>query len=230
MRAAARIVAGPGRIPRSSSAPRMNENDERSNPPCRGERRLPVRGRRDGRADAVAGLGLLADRAGRRLVPEPQDRRADHARLALRHVAGLGAGPDVLLQRRLRPDDPWSQASLGAGPAGTRGLAGDLGRYRPPCRVGDPHRAGDVGRRPAPFPRASGVPGGDLSHLLLQPRTRRRGRGRGDALRGHGGHAADHRRASAADAPRAGGPHRGGREVGRGCLPSGRRDAGRESP
>ena len=43
-------------------------------------------------------VGPVAD-----VAAEPQDRRADHARLPLRHVAGLGAGVHLLLQRRLRP-------------------------------------------------------------------------------------------------------------------------------
>ena len=57
-------------------------------------------------------------RAGGRLAAEPQDARAHHARLPLRHVARLGAGLHLLLQRRLRHDDPRPEAPLGAGPVG----------------------------------------------------------------------------------------------------------------
>ena len=223
----ATVVAGTGRHDLIIIAQLMNDSTR-----IRGRAggiRLPGRGRRDGGADALAGLGRDAAGAGRRMAAEPQDRRADHARLPVRHVAGLGAGLHLLLQRRLRPDDPRPEASLGAGPVGPRGLVGDLGRHRPPCRVGHPHRAGDLGRGLAPVPGAAGLPGGDVSHLLLQPRARRPGRHRRDALRGHGGHRADHRRAAAADAPGTGGSHDGGGEVRRGGLPDGRPDAGRES-
>ena len=67
------------------------------------------------------------------------------------HVARLGAGPHVRLQRCLRPDDARREAPLGARPAGTRGLVGNLERHRPAGRVGRPHRGGYVGRGAAPL-------------------------------------------------------------------------------
>ena len=54
------------------------------------------------------------------------------------------------------------------------------------------------------------------------------GRRRRDAVRGHGGHRADHRRAAAADAAGTGGSDDRGGEVGRGGLPDRRPDPGRE--
>ena len=119
---------------------------------------MPGRRRRDGGADARARLVGDAARAGRRLAAEPQDRRAHHARLPVRHVAGLGAGLHLLLQRRLRPHDARPEAPLGAGPVGPRGLVGDLGRHRPPCRVGRPHRPGDLGRGLLLFLERRGFP------------------------------------------------------------------------
>ena len=52
----------------------------------------------------------------------------------------------------------------------------------------------------------NGYPGGDLLHLLLQPRAERRGRYGRHHLRQHRRHPAHHRRAAAGAAARAGGP------------------------
>ena len=69
------------------------------------------------------------------------------------------------------------------------------------------------------FLERQGFPRGDVPHLLVQPRPRRHGRRRRDALRGHRGHRADHRRAAAADAPGTGGANQRRGEVGRGGVP-----------
>ncbi len=100
-----------------------------------------------------ARLGRHAAWAARRLAAEPAHRRPDPADLALRHVDGLGAGADLLLQRRLSADAR-RQAALGARRAVARGLGGDLARYRPAHRHRARDRRGDLGRRPAAVPGA----------------------------------------------------------------------------
>ncbi len=107
------------------------------------------------------------------VAAEPADHRPHHAHLALRDVDGLGAGADVLLQRRLSADAR-GQADLGAGRA-RRGRSGrrsgaTSARASEPCCA----REGDLGRGAAPVPGAQRLPRGDLPHLLVQPAPRRR--------------------------------------------------------
>ena len=90
-------------------------------------------------------------------------------------VDGVGAGADVLLQRRLPPRHTGPQVSVGAGPAGERGVVGDLGRHRTANRPGAVHGAGHLGCGAAAVPGALRLPRGDLSHVLLQSVARRRG-------------------------------------------------------
>ena len=145
--------------------------------------------------------------------------RAHHARLAVCHVAGLGGGIHLLLQRRLRPDDARSQASLGAGPVRREvwsEIWDDIGpRAESVIRTGQ--ATWDEGL--LLFLERRGSPEETYHTFSYSPAARRPWRRRGYALRGHGGHGADHRRAAAADAPGTGGTHLRGGEVRRGSLP-----------
>ena len=89
----------------------------------------------------------------------------------------LGWGPELtfLYNDAYAPHDARAEAPVGAGPAGARGLGGDLGRHR--ARASEAvlrHRRGHLGRGAAAVPGAQRLPRGDLPHLLLQPRRRRR--------------------------------------------------------
>ena len=64
------------------------------------------------------------------LAAEPSDRGEHPAVVAIPDVDGVGSGADVLLQRRLPARHPRPQIPVGAGPAGQRGVVGDLGRHR----------------------------------------------------------------------------------------------------
>ena len=66
--------------------------------------------------------------------PQSLRRRPHRADLALLDVDGVGPGADLLLQRRLPPRHARQEISLGARPAGARGLGGDLARHRPADR------------------------------------------------------------------------------------------------
>ena len=131
-------------------------------------------------------------------------------------MARLGSRPRLLLQRRL-PADPGGQASPRHRDAHARGVEGGLRRCRGSHCLGDARRRRDLGQGPDADPGAQRVPGGDLSHLLLQPAVGRGCRRRPD-VRGQRGDRTRHQRTAAGDAARAGRvpasgqePRRGGR-------------------
>ena len=136
-----------------------------------------------GALDPRQGLVAHAARPARELAAEPEDHPRHPAQLPLPHVRVLGAGAHQDLQRRL-PADHRPQAPVGAGPAGPRGLAGDLERHRA-ARGPRPRRRPDLLRRPDAVHGAQRVPRGGLLHVLLQPRARRIGRRRRHVLRLH---------------------------------------------
>ena len=119
----------------------------------------------------------------------------------------MGPGDDLLLQRRL-PADAGPEARVGAGRALRAGLGRGLGRRLQPHPPRTEHRRGDLGRRPAAVPGAQRLPGGDLSHLLLQPGPRRRTARQRHVVRGHRGHRPRDRRAPIAGAEGPGHAHR----------------------
>ena len=67
--------------------------------------------------------------------------------LSSRFPMWMAWGPraDVLLQRGLPPRHAGPQIPVGAGPAGQRGVVGDLGRHRSANRPGAVDGAGDLG-------------------------------------------------------------------------------------
>ena len=81
------------------------------------------------------------------LAAEPADGGEHSAVVAVPDVDGVGAGADLLLQRRLSPRHPGPQISVGAGPAGQRGVGGDLGRHRSADRPGAVDRSRPPGTR-----------------------------------------------------------------------------------
>ena len=72
------------------------------------------------------------------------------------------------------------------------------------------------------FLERQGFPEETYHTFSYSPVPGRHGRCRRDAVRGHGGHRADHRRAAAADAAGTGGSDHDGGKVGRGGVPDGR--------
>ena len=152
--------------------------------------RLPGGGRRDGGADALAGLGRDAARAGRSGWPQSL-KTAVRIMLDSRYAMWLGWGPeltffynDAYARMTLGPKHPWA---LGRSAREVWSeIWDDIGpRAESVIRTGQ--ATWDEGL--LLFLERRRLPGGDVSHLLVQPPARRPGRRRGDALRGHGGHA-----------------------------------------
>ena len=83
-----------------------------------------------------------------------------------------------------------------------QGLGGDLAGHRPAHRACADDRRGDLGRSPAALSGAQRLRRGNLPHLLLLARCRRRRRDRRHALRRRRGDRAGDRRAPAAAAAR----------------------------
>ena len=152
-------------------------------------RRFSRRRRRDGCAHARLRLDDDATRSAAHVDAEPAHRRAHHARFALRDVDAVGSRPDVLLQRCV-PSDRGHQARLGARRALGQGVGRNLAGYRSPDRARAQYRRSDMGRRAAAVSRAQRLSRGDVSHVFLQSRLRRRCDGRGHAVRGDRGHRA----------------------------------------
>ena len=126
--------------------------------PGQGEARLFAADEEVGRDLSRGRLGRHPARAAGVVAAEPADGGRHPADLALLDVDGLGAGADVLLQRRLPPRHARPQVPVGARPACQRGVGGDLGRHRPADRHRDGHWRGDLGRGAAAVPGRSGFP------------------------------------------------------------------------
>jgi hypothetical protein len=179
-------------------------------PPRRRDVARHLGGRRhDGSARAHLRLGGSPARSAGELAHEPEDHRGYRARQPLPHAAVVGPRPVAAVQRRL-PPHPGGQAPRLARSGRARGLGRDLAHHRAHGRGRAGGRARDLERAPAAAHHPQGLRRGDLLHLLLQSRARRR---RPDGRRARdraGDDRAGAGRSAAADAQRARGPDRRG--------------------
>ncbi len=157
---------------------------------------------RAGCPDAPAGVAPDGGRATRRLAAECARDHPHDADIAVRDVDGVGARPDLLLQRRLRAHDAGRQAPRRPRAPRGRSLGGDLVRHRAADRARPRHRRGDLGRGAAAVPRTQRLPGGDVPHVLLQSAAPGRRHDCRHVLRRHRGNQPRHRRAPAGAAAR----------------------------
>ena len=107
--------------------------------------------------------------------------------LTSRFAMWMAWGPELTfpLQRCLRSDDPWQEASLGARKARSGSVVRNLEGHRATYSARSGDRRGLLGGGTPSHSRTKRISGGDLPYVLLQPPGRPRWPDCGDALCRH---------------------------------------------